>query len=170
MIKAKKPTPTNGELALKCGIIRKSVSAILIAKEKWFTTDSDKYTAQLKRNRPSKYEYVEHALWSWGQSVRRVDYKFKKKYNLRAYTKHGKARSAPSTKLLCKKMDSAHTLAMGALAGKKKNKECVKKYRAILLWKLQKKTSPSLQIGSDKEEEKEVKKRVSIEEACGGAE
>jgi len=50
---------------LKYRIKRKTVSTILIAKEKWLTTDSDEYTAQLKRNRPSKYENVERALWSW---------------------------------------------------------------------------------------------------------
>ena len=63
--KEKKPTPTNGELASKYGIKGKTVSAVLIAKEKWLTTDSGEYTAQLKRNRPSKYENVERALWSW---------------------------------------------------------------------------------------------------------
>ena len=48
-----------------CVEVQKTVSAILITKEKWLTTDSDEYTAQLKRNRPSKYENVECALWSW---------------------------------------------------------------------------------------------------------
>ena len=47
--KEKKPAPTNGELALKYRIKRKTVSAILIAKENWLTTDSGEYTAQLKQ-------------------------------------------------------------------------------------------------------------------------
>ena len=61
----KKLTPTNGELASKYGIKEKTVSAVLMAKEKWLATNSNEYTAQLKRNRPSKYENVERALWSW---------------------------------------------------------------------------------------------------------
>ena len=39
--KAKKPTPTNGELASKYGIKEKTVSAILIPKEKWLVTNSE---------------------------------------------------------------------------------------------------------------------------------
>ena len=39
--KEKKPTPTNGELASKYGIKGKTVSAVLIAKEKWLATNSD---------------------------------------------------------------------------------------------------------------------------------
>lgn len=181
--KEKKPTPTAGELASKYGIKEKTVSAVLLAKEKWLATNSNEYTAQLKRNRPSKYENVERALWSWvkGALSSSLDIngavlkkkaigfamllsiegfkasdgwiaKFKKKYNLREYTKHGEAKSAPSDEAIMQerlrvsqiiseyslddvwnadetglfwKMDPARTLATGPLAGKKKNKERV---------------------------------------------